>query len=134
MSLDERARDYLGIPYRHQGRNPAIGIDCVGLLVLALGDDPATAIDPPAYSAEPHDGELEGYLSAAFGAPVADIQPGDIAAIRYGGPIRHIAIVGDGPHGLTLIHTARNIGRVVEHRLDERWRRRIGAVYRMGNL
>lgn len=131
--LDERARQYLGVPYRHQGRNPAIGIDCVGLLVLALEDDPAAQLDSRSYSSDPHDGLLEAHLFAAFGSPVeGEPEPGDVVAMTWGGPVRHVAIVGDSEFGPTLIHTARNIGRVVEHRIDARWRRRIAAIYRPG--
>lgn len=130
--IDVLARQYLGVPFRHLGRNPAVGIDCVGLLVLALDGAPATALDPRTYGTEPTNGLLESYLAAAFGPPIHE-EPaaGDVVSMRFGGPVRHVAIVGEGEHGLTLIHTSRMIGKVVEHRLDARWRRRIAGVYRL---
>lgn len=136
------ARKYIRVPFLHQGRDPAIGIDCIGLGEIALRDAGAPYVSRWAadYSRNPHDGLLEARLEQVFGAPLSidDMQPGDIAVIRYGRQLRHVAIVGeqlyDGVWHLTLIHTDSRMGRVTEHRIDEGWlgRRRpmIVKVYR----
>lgn len=120
------ARQYLGVPFRHQGRNPALGIDCIGLLILVCGGSEHDTT----YGREPHDGLLETHLRMAFGNPVSGMRPGDVAAIRWAGPVRHVGIVGEIDGALSLIHTSSGVGRVVEHRLDAKWRKRIAGVYR----
>lgn len=131
--LDVAARRYLGVPFLHQGRNPAIGIDCVGLLVLAARDcglNDLAAHDLTSYARNPAKGELERRLRAAL-SPVSEPIPGDVVSISYHGQTRHVAIVGERNGRLTLIHTASNVGRVVEHGLTDQWRSRITGIYRV---
>ncbi|HKY54795.1 MAG TPA: NlpC/P60 family protein, partial [Anaerolineales bacterium] len=121
MRLDEAARQYLGIPWAHQGRNPEIAIDCIGLGILACRDCGIDVPDEVEYGRDPINGLLESSLRSLFGDPASDIRPGDIVAVRYGGNIRHVGIVGEHsaiPGELTIIHTDSRIGRVVEHRID----------------
>ena len=133
MTVVDAARRYLGVPFLHQGRDPAVGIDCIGLGVLALRDCGITVEDHTDYGRDPHDGLLEARVTAALGAPIPQdtMQPGDLVAIDYVGATRHLAIVGDYLYGgLSLIHTDSMVGRVVEHRLDAKWERRIALVWR----
>lgn len=134
MRLDEAARGLLGVPFRHQGRNPAIGIDCIGLIVVAglRAGLAFPAFDSTAYSEDPALGLLEAHLSAALGTPVAkdSLQAGDIVSIDYKGETRHVGIVAEHPHGLSLIHTNMAVGEVTEARINEKWLRRIVGVYR----
>ena len=134
MRLDEAARRYLGVPFQHQGRDPQRGIDCIGLVVLCERDCGGSPEDFTAYDRHPSARMLETALRAYYGPPVSGMCPGDLVAIRYAatkrGPVRHVAVVGEHAHGLSLIHTDSNIGRVVEHRLDDGWRDCIAGVYR----
>lgn len=133
VRLDVAARAYLGVPFLHQGRNPAVGIDCVGLVAAAVRDCGLLHLLPhdfTEYPRNPGRGELERRLREAFGEPVSDMQAGDVAAIAFHGQTRHVAIVGDGPHGFSLIHTYNHPAKVIEHALDAKWRRRITAIYR----
>lgn len=132
----QRARDMIGVPYLHLGRDRN-GIDCVGL--LAYADEVDLSI-VPAYPENPLNNELETNLTRYYGMPeieghveLRDLMVGDIVAMHYKGPIRHVAIVGDylgRSDKLSLIHTDSNLGRVTEHRLDAKWVRRIKRVYR----
>lgn len=134
MKRIERARELIGVPYLHLGRD-FNGIDCVGLLVYADEVDLGVV---PAYPRDPVNGELEHNLNAYYGEPLIDrtplldeLAPGDVVALQYKGPIRHVGLVGDHPAGgVSLIHTDANLGRVTEHRLDAKWLRRIKKVYR----
>lgn len=143
MRLDHAARHYLGVPFGHQGRNPQIEIDCIGLLYLACRDAglACASEDRNDYSQHPHAGLLESNLIRIFGdpLPLGQMQAGDIVALRYGGPIRHVGIVGEVLYGgvpyLSLIHTDRMRGCVTEHRITEdllnpRKRPCIAGVYR----
>jgi len=132
----ERAREMLGVPFLHLGRDRN-GIDCVGLVAHAHDYDAALI---PAYPRDPLNGQLELNLTKILGTPAliapfdaAELQAGDVVAIAYKGPIRHVAIVGNHPTiagVLSLIHTDSGVGQVVEHILDFKWIRRIKKVWR----
>jgi cell wall-associated NlpC family hydrolase len=133
MILVDAARAYLGVTFEHQGRNPAVGIDCAGLLVLAFADCGVTVPDRTDYGRDPYGGTLEAMADAALGARIGldDLRPGDVVAIDYAGACRHVALLGDYLYGgLSLIHTDSMVGKVVEHRMDDKWRRRIVAAWR----
>jgi hypothetical protein len=145
LSALDRARAVLDVPFQHQGRNPAVGLDCIGLLAHSFAGTPYASHDATDYAPDPHDGLLESRLRAAFGEPVfvsparvavpLDVlQPGDVVALRYEHAIRHVGLVGSIAYGrethLTLIHTDNMVGRVVEHRIDFKWARRIALVFR----
>lgn len=127
----------VGAPFVHQGRS-ATGIDCVGALIYAIDYQGAV----PAYPQDPVNGELERQLSGIFGQPVAtapvelaDMRPGDVIAMQYAGPTRHVGMVCE--HAsiegvLSMIHTDSILGKVTEHIIDERWLRRITKVWRYG--
>jgi cell wall-associated NlpC family hydrolase len=136
-ALVQAARNYLGVPFAHQGR-AAFGMDCAGLLVLAEFDCGRVLRDVAAYGKTPWKDGLEAALVDNYGAPVTGpIVPGDKLLMRFRREPQHIAIATDYfLGGLGIIHTrsdlARGIqrGRVVEHRLDERWASYIVRVYR----
>lgn len=134
------ARSFLDVPFKHQGRNPAVGIDCVGLGVLylrSLGHDVRDRTD---YGRDP-DGTLRAELVRVLGPPVAEgrdcwryAKPGDVLAIRFAhigsAPERHVAIASELYGHLAMIHADNSHGRVVEHPVDDRWKRAIVAVWR----
>lgn len=135
MGLADAARGYLGVPWVHQGRS-RVGLDCIGLPVLAWADCGRPVADVTTYGRSPHGGLLERHLRATFGPPVpkTDMADGDVVAIAYKVQVRHLGIVGTYPSGgLSLIHTDQMVGRVTEHRIDAAWLDRIKAVYRPSN-
>lgn len=137
VRLDVAARAYLGTPFLHQGRDPAVGIDCVGLVACAVRDCGLSELLPhdfTGYARNPGRGELERRLRVAFGESAPEPCPGDVVSIDFKGQTRHVAIVGQDGSRLTLIHTASNVGRVVEHGLSDAWRKRITGIYRAGSL
>lgn len=135
--IAERARALKDVPFVHQGRNEN-GIDCVGLMAYAI-QFPFDQIPP--YPRDPYNSELENAMQAAFGPPlllkptIDQLQEGDLAAMQYRGPIRHVGIVLNHPTlpgVLSLIHTDSMVGKVTEHILDAKWLRRIEKVWRLG--
>lgn len=130
LNAPDRARSYIGVPFLHQGRNPAVGIDCIGLLALVFPEHAGHPENRADYGRNPHAGLLEQRMRVIFGEPVGDMRPGDVVALKYAGPIRHVGVLGHGAHGLTLIHTDAARGKVVEHHLDDKWARRIALVFR----
>lgn len=133
VRLDHAARPYLGTPFLHQGRNPKVGVDCVGLLRLCADDLglPHVAFDRADYDRNPANGALERQLRAAFGAPVCCLQPGCIVTIDFKGATRHVGIVGEHPDGLSLIHTNSSVGRVTERRITPAYMKHITGIYRI---
>lgn len=131
--LDIAARKYVGVSFLHQGRNPDIGVDCVGLAKIVAVDDCGlhrlAQHDLTNYARNPNGGELERRMQAAFGPPVSELSPGRLVTIDFYGQSRHVGIVGEHNGRLTLIHAYGRPPRVVEHGLDEKWRRRITGIY-----
>ena len=93
------AQKYLGVPYVWGGTNPAVGLDCSGLVQRVYGD---LGISLPRVAAD----------QASQGTAVASLaqaQPGDL--ITYGQPAEHIGIyIGNGmmidaPHTGTSVRT-----------------------------
>jgi NlpC/P60 family putative phage cell wall peptidase len=126
------ARQWLGTPFRHQGRQPGRGLDCVGLVVCAarrcgLGD-----YDVTNYPRLPQGDALAEHMCAAGLTEVErpTALPGDVLLMRFTRQAQHVALVTDGG----ILHAHQQVGRVVEHRLDESWRRRIVAAYRFAEF
>lgn len=57
-------------------------------------------------------------------------RPGDIYLLTFGQSLDHAAIISDRG----IIHAYEKLGRVVEHGLNEEWRRRITGAYRYPNM
>lgn len=126
------ARGWVGVRWRHQGRSRA-GVDCGGLLVMAMRDIGRDMLDKRAYGRVPKDGWLEAAMIANFGAPQgADaLGVGSVVVMHFGaGQADHVGIIGAHPDGgWRLIHAYAPWRKVVEHRLDDVWRDRITEVY-----
>lgn len=132
LALIAEARSYLGVRFRHQGRSRQ-GVDCAGLIavcLIALGREPT---DVEAYGREPLNQGLRAMLVENFGEPIAkaDMQPGDVALMRFRGEPSHVGLVTDYPYGgLALIHAFAQVKKVVEHRIDSEWLGNIVEVFR----
>lgn len=130
-------RKLVGVRFRHQGRDPKTGLDCVGFglqyakcLGLPLRDRKAYERDP--------DGRLREYICHVMGEPVevgpgsgARVQEGDAVMMEWApGVPRHVAMITDWAGITHVMHADSDMGRVVEHRLSDEWRARIVAVWR----
>lgn len=134
----------LQVPFLHQGTTLE-GIDCVGGLAWILEFNG----EIPAYTVDPVNGELETHLESHLGPPIMEVsraaplrsreglKPCDILSMQYAGPIRHVAIIVPHltiPGELSIVHTDSDVGRTTEHRLDDKWLRRIVKVWRLPEL
>lgn len=128
------ARATLGTPYQHQGRVDGLALDCAGVPVHVAKQLGLPLTRYTRYGRLPIPAEMRAALDEHLQrVPTADMRPGDVAWIRFSDQPQHLAIVGDYPlGGLSLIHAdnGRGLHRVVEHRMDDVWRRRIVAVWR----
>lgn len=123
------ARALLGIPFRHQGRSRH-GVDCIGLVVLsARACGLAVSADRTDYPRDPV-GALQPALLARLSVVTDAWRPGDVLLMRFGSEPQHVALWT----GAGIIHAMARVGRVVEHDLDTKWRRRVVAVYRFPEI
>lgn len=124
------ARAWIGTPWRHQMCARAVGVDCGQLVAgvaraLGLRDVQITG-----YPRIP-DGTLRG-ICDRYMQPiqVGEAQAGDVVLMRFDTEPQHLGILGDYEHGgLSLIHSTLKHRKVVEHRLDDRWRSYCVAAY-----
>jgi NlpC/P60 family putative phage cell wall peptidase len=124
------ARTYVGTPFQHQGRLKGVALDCAGLIVGVAQELELFTHTNIAYARQP-DGhsllvELRGWLDEI---PVGEHIPGDVLVFWFLRNVRwpqHLGIETD----VGLLHTCQHTGRVVEHGLDERWRKRLCHAFR----
>jgi cell wall-associated NlpC family hydrolase len=124
----EVARRCLGTPFRHQGRLPGVGLDCVGLLVVVARECGITYRDERSYSRMPNGVTLMDRLleSCDQHATAEDALPGSVLVFEFLGPKwpQHVGIRTDRG----FIHTYGRIGKVCEHGYDAEWRGRTVAA------
>ncbi|MFY9326484.1 MAG: NlpC/P60 family protein [Georgfuchsia sp.] len=110
-------------PFMHQGRG-LHGLDCIGLIVVAARQIGISIGDRTDYPRDPN-GLLQPALTSQMLA-VDHWMPGDVLLMRFGTEPQHVGIFT----GTTLIHAYSSARKVVEHRIDARWSRRVVYAYR----
>ncbi len=142
------ARTWLGTPFHHQGRVKGVGVDCIGLIIgvgRAVGTLPET-FDATGYGREPHNHSLpkgmvkhltikcsviEDVEGCGCGkkhkyAELDRARHGDILLFRF---LREPQHVGFYTRDNTIIHAYDGSEKCVEHRLDDKWKKRVVAIY-----
>lgn len=119
-----RATALLGTRVRLQGRDPAIALDCVGLVLLAYGLPADTA--PRAYGLRGHAlKEIDQNLTGNFRRVTSKAaRIGDLLVLRCGNDRFHFGIIGEQG----LLHADAVVGRVICRPLPAPWP--IARVYR----
>lgn len=123
-----QAREYLGVPYYHTGRDRN-GLDCLGLLVRVVQDLGLTTWDDRSYGQQIDTSYLRWRLKQFceyLGADPDLAEPGDVLLFTIKGSPQHLGMATDRG----VIHAYQSVGRVVEHSLDATWRRRLAGVFR----
>lgn len=120
--VDEAAR-WLGTPWRHQGRQPGIALDCIGLLICCLrnvgavrSEAAVAELERADYARNPRGDELKRAI-ARYCLPAGRLTPGLLILFRMPQSMRHVAIfAGERRPGLgeTVIHADSGHGGVVE--------------------
>jgi cell wall-associated NlpC family hydrolase len=127
------ARAWLGVPWRHQGRTRARGIDCVGLVVL-VGEAAGSAIeDATDYRRTPSDRALQAALDARLARRRLPVHvPGAVLLFRSSPFPTHIAIAAEKDGRPTLIHARRigaGAGAVMEEPYTHDWPKTLIAAW-----
>lgn len=144
----QEARTWLGTPFHHQGRVKNIGkkkggCDCIGLIfgvckALDLEGKQGVihSFDITGYSREPNGMDLKRNLEKhLIEIDKNDIKPADILLFRFEENPQHVGIVSnysDSQYG--IIHCYAQARKVVEHILDDYWKNKIVAAYRLNSL
>lgn len=121
------AREYIGVPYLHQGRS-ALGLDCLGLIVVVAKRTGALPLDyeaPADYPENPSSERLLRELSAECPpVPYKGPRPGDVLVLRLVRTPQHLAFFS----GSGLIHTHPQL-RVVKESAWHDWAGRVTSVH-----
>jgi cell wall-associated NlpC family hydrolase len=125
------ARGCLGTPFHHQGRGPGIGIDCIGLIVVALRAAGFHVHDRTDYGRRPDGKSLIAALAAHGAVQTANIAAGDVLLFRYDNQPQHAALATGAD---TMIHSFAPAGKVVETSIGVYWRHRLNGIYRFANI
>lgn len=130
-AIIEAARECIGTPFVHQGRILNKALDCAGVAVHVFNRMGCEVDQPAAYSRMPNNAMLEYWADRQPYLTRETIpQAGDILLMKFKSEPQHVAIFT----GENLIHAYEAIGRVVEHRLDDKWRKRIVRAYRFKGI
>lgn len=101
-----------GVPFRLHGRDPARGLDCVGVVAAAFAVCGKTAREPRGYGLR--NSSIRSYMDlardAGFVEAVGPEAPGDVVLVRPG-PGQHHLLVALGHHRFAHAHAG--IRRVV---------------------
>ena len=112
----DAARGWLGVPFRHQGRD-AHGIDCVGLPIVVCQ---SLGLIGPNFEITHYGRTPTGDLLPRLQShcqPIPQPVPGALVVIAWAREAAHVAIcTGD-----TVIHAYERVGKVVEHGYRGRW-------------
>jgi len=111
-ALAAAAERLVGVPYRLHGRDPATGLDCVGLVAAALSAIGRTVPAPSGYQLRRL--RVERLLGAADDAVLREatgpVEPGDILLLTPGPGQHHLAVAAADQ---AAIHAHAGLGRVV---------------------
>jgi len=119
------ARACIGTRFRSQGRVPGLGLDCVGVVLVAAGAAEITVAPLPAYRLGGGYPDISAIFERCGAWRVEAALPGDVLTVEPAIGQRHFGIIT--PSGMVHAHAA--IGRVVEGPLDPGWT--ISGVWRL---
>lgn len=121
ISILEEARSWIGVPWRHQGRN-RLGIDCAGLTIVVAWGLRLSKFNIANYRREPKRDEFIGHFRNNMREKqIADRLPGDVVLIRDQMFTCHSAIVDKEGEQEYIIHAYAKRRKVVREPLTEEW-------------
>jgi cell wall-associated NlpC family hydrolase len=125
-ALAAAAERLVGARFRLHGRDPARGLDCVGVVAVSLGEIGRPVLAPRGYRLRQL--ALDRFLGAAVQSGLAEargpVEPGDVLLVRPGPAQHHLVVAVAG--GFVHAHAA--LGQVVltpaplEWPVEHHWR------------
>ena len=119
-ALAQAAASFIGCPFRLHGREPCHGLDCVGLVAVALAAVGASPVSPVGYGLR--NLAVEHWLRFAAASGLASspgpIRAGDVVLIALGHGQHHLIIADSGT---SVIHAHAGLRQVVRQPLEPHW-------------
>lgn len=114
------ARGCIGTRFRPQGRTVGVGLDCIGVAIVAARAGGVRVADQADYDLR-GDGAaaLDAALVRAGFRAVAAAEAGDLMLFAPRAGLRHVAVACGGER---VVHAHAGLRRVVEGPVDEAWR------------
>jgi cell wall-associated NlpC family hydrolase len=118
--MAQAAEALIGAPFRLHGRDPATGLDCIGVIAISLSACGRPVHLPAGYALRTRAlPQLEAFvtgseLEAACGPPM----PGDVLLLRVGPCQFHLALTSSENR---FIHALAGLRRVVHSELPASW-------------
>lgn len=115
----DAAASYIGTPFSHQGRQPGLGLDCIGLVLCAFWACGYQPHEYTTYGRAPKPTTMRRELLQECrvlerGEPW---QPADLLWFRIRAHPQHVAMWT----GRDMIHAFSRVGKVVRQPLDSAW-------------
>jgi len=130
--IESVVRELVGVPYVHAGRDPAAGLDCLGLIHVFYK---RFGISVPDGDGAPYERDwfrrdpvryLRGILQHGKPVDPDDLQPLDFVYFFMGGAVTHAGVMVDSERFIHVLE-----GRAVSvSRLSSMWRRRLVGARR----
>lgn len=118
------ARALVGTPFHAGGRCPGVGVDCIGVAVVAAKACGLKHRDVTAYPLRPN-GQLPRELAAQL-IRAERREPGDILLMAFDDVPHHVAVYA----GATIIHAYAQARKCVEQPWAKYWGDKVRGVYR----
>jgi cell wall-associated NlpC family hydrolase len=118
-ALAEAASGFVGVAFRLHGRDPASGLDCVGLVAASLAACGCAPMVPVGYRLR--NASIAGWIGCAARSELVPVdgppQAGDVL-LTCPGPGQHHLMIADT--AASAIHAHAGLGRVVRQALPDR--------------
>lgn len=123
------ADSMVGVPFKHAGRNPKVGLDCVGVVLCSVWSAGCDLPDCIGYGPLPrHEVVLAELDKRAKRLHMDDAQPGDVLLFEYRREMpMHFAVLLSNNY---IVHAHGATGKVVKHRLSPAWAMRLHSIWR----
>ena len=133
QAIADAARLLVGTPYHHQGRKAGVGLDCIGVPILAARAAGLDVHDFAAYGPMPvPEVLLDEIAKDCDKVEPSDMRTGDILCFKSGftHPSHFGVLLGDMPER-KFVHAYNKLDRVNVQILDDRWLRLLHSVWRV---
>lgn len=119
-ALAQAAVVLVGCPFRLHGRDPATGLDCIGVVAAALSAIGAQPTAPAGYGLRnlTVDHWLHHASASGLEPSPGPVRAGDVLLITLGACQHHLVIATDER---TVIHAHAGLRRVVRQPLEHTW-------------
>ncbi len=124
----EKAHEYIGTPFRHQGRIKGVGIDCAGLAIELAKELGLPWVDRRGYDRTGTGTENMRILIETILLKTSKPEPGDLVLFHYFNKkiAQHLGIWTSATQ---FIHAYASAKKVIKITVNDKWQKRILGSY-----